>query len=75
MTSPDVLKVLVALARNLQLSARNLREKETLVAIHRKHKNAGLPLSESMAFQARAMHHALYNAFFIAKKAAGRRMF
>jgi len=27
-----------------------------------------------MAFQARAMHAALYNAFFIAKKAAGRKV-
>lgn len=62
-TSPDVLKVLVALAMNLRDSARNVREKEANPKEN----------TELMRFQARAMHHALYNAFFIAKKAAGRK--
>jgi hypothetical protein len=65
-TKPEVMKVLVALAINLRNSAHNLREKEALP-------KEGPNEDGIMAFQARAMHHALFNAFYVAKKAAGRR--
>lgn len=65
-TSPDVLKVLVPLAVNLRDSARNVKAKEAMP-------EEGPNTNGIMAFQARAMHHALFNAFYIAKKAAGRK--
>lgn len=75
-TSPEVMKVLVALAINLRNSARNVREKEAAELALPEHKNiTTLQVScvTQMSFQARAMHHALFNGFFIAKKAAGRK--
>jgi len=67
-TNPDTLKVLVVLAKNLRASAKNVREKKSWVKQAPKDKN-----NISMEFQACAMHHALYNAFYLAKKAAGRK--
>lgn len=67
----------MALAINLRDSARNVREKEkkakpSMDEDKKQGRTISFTNSYIMAFQARAMHHALYNAFFIAKKAAGR---
>ncbi len=80
-THPEVLKVLVALAKNLRASAKNMKAKkaflQTQLDIHKKDPNAKeyVYSGERMVEQARSMHHALYNAFFIAKKAAGRKTY
>jgi hypothetical protein len=60
------MRVLVALAINLRNSARNVRVKEAMPESNENQHGI-------MAFQARAMHHALFNAFYVAKKASGRK--
>ncbi len=74
-SNPEVLKVLVALAKNLQASARNVREKDAAERAVCEGDPTKLQVScaSQMSFQARAMHHALFNAFYVAKKAAGRK--
>ncbi len=67
-TTPQALKILVALAVNLRNSARGVREKQAYLKTAKDFLNA-----QRMDEQARMMHHALYNGFFIAKKAAGRK--
>lgn len=78
-TNPEVLKVLIALAQNLRKSASNMRQKETILKAWGKERDINdyvrtrIRNDSIMAFQARASYQALYNAYFIAKKAAGRK--
>ena len=78
-THPETLKVLVALAVNLRESAANVRASQQRMNSWNKqdyvneYEVSDYKNDEAIAFQARAMYHALYNAFFIAKKAAGRK--